>query len=225
MNEELDIAALESIAIANNYNNYLKEIFFLNLEKNDNILDFGAGYGIITKMLDDLGFNVKAVEKNKKAIQELSKKGIETFTKIGDIKNSIDCIISLNVLEHIEDDNAVIADFYNLLPKGGKLLLYLPASNIVWTDLDNKVNHKRRYQKKDLKKLLISNSFQIKQLYFVDFIGWVVLLTSKILRINLNFEKRSIKFYDKYIFKSFKFLDIFTKNIIGKNLFVIAVKS
>ena len=43
MNEELDIAALESIAIANNYNNYLKEIFFLNLDKNDNILDFGAG--------------------------------------------------------------------------------------------------------------------------------------------------------------------------------------
>jgi len=225
MNEELDIAALESIAIANNYNNYLKEIFFLNLNKNDNILDFGAGYGIITKMLDDLGFNIKAVEKNKKAIQELSKKKIETFTKIGDVKNSIDCIISLNVLEHIEDDNKIVADFYNFLPEGGKLLLYLPASNIIWTDLDNKVNHKRRYQKKDLEKLLISNNFQIEQLYFVDFIGWAVLLISKILRINLNFEKRPIKFYDKYIFKSFKFLDIFTKNIIGKNLFVIAVKS
>ena len=97
MNEELDIAALESIAIANNYNHYLKEIFFLNLDKNDNILDFGAGYGMITKMLDDLGFNIKAVEKNKKAIQELSKKKIETFTKIGDIKNSIDCIISLKI--------------------------------------------------------------------------------------------------------------------------------
>ena len=119
MNEELDIAALESIAIANNYNNYLKEIFFLNLDKNDNILDFGAGYGIITKMLDDLGFNIKAVEKNKKAIRELSKKKIETFTKIGDIKNSINCIISLNVLEHIEDDNEVVADFYDFLPEGG----------------------------------------------------------------------------------------------------------
>ena len=103
--------------------------------------------------------------------------------------------------------------------------MYLPASNIIWTDLDNKVNHKRRYQKKDLEKLLISNNFQIEQLYFVDFIGWAVLLISKILRINLNFEKRPIKFYDKYIFKSFKFLDIFTKNIVGKNLFVIAVKS
>ncbi len=117
MNEELDIAALESIAIANNYNNYLKKIFFLNLDKNDNILDFGAGYGIITKMLCDLGFNIKAVEKNKKAIQELSKKKIETFTNIRDVKNSIDCIISLNVLEHIEDDNEVVADFYNFLPE------------------------------------------------------------------------------------------------------------
>ena len=225
MNEELDIAALESIAIANNYNNYLKEIFSLNLDKNDNILDFGAGYGIITKMLDDLGFNIKAVEKNKKAIQELLKKKIETFTKIGDVKNSIDCIISLNVLEHIEDDNKIVADFYNFLPKGGKLLLYLPASNIIWTDLDNKVNHKRRYQKRSLEDLLISNNFCIEQIYYLDFIGWAVLLISKFLRINLSFNKKSIKFYDKYIFKTFKFLDIFTKNIIGKNLFVIAVKS
>ena len=55
-------------------------------------------------------------------------------------------------LEHIEDDNEVVADFYDFLPEGGKLLLYLPASNIIWTDLDNKVNHKRRYQKKDLEK-------------------------------------------------------------------------
>lgn len=224
MNEELDIAALESIAIAKNYNNYLKELFFLNIDKNDNILDFGAGFGIITIMLDKLGFNIVAVEKNKKAIQELSKKKIKTFTKIEDVQDDIDCIISLNVLEHIEDVNAIVVDFYNFLPKGGKLLLYLPASNIIWTDLDNKVNHKRRYQKKDLKKLLISNNFQIEELYFVDFIGWAVLLISRILRINLNFDKRAIKFYDKYIFKSFKFLDIFTKNVIGKNLFVIATK-
>jgi SAM-dependent methyltransferase len=224
MNEELDIAALESIAIAKNYNSYLKELFFLNIDKNDNILDFGAGFGIITIMLDKLGFNIVAVEKNKKAIQELSKKKIKTFTKIEDVQDNIDCIISLNVLEHIEDDNEIVVDFYNFLPKGGKLLLYLPASNIIWTDLDNKVNHKRRYQKKDLKKLLISNNFQIEELYFVDFIGWAVLLISRILRINLNFDKRSIKFYDKYIFKSFKFLDIFTKNVIGKNLFVIATK-
>ncbi len=192
MNEELDIAALESIAIANNYNNYLKEIFFLNLNKNDNILDFGAGYGIITKMLDDLGFNIKAVEKNKKAIQELSKKKIETFTKIGDVKNSIDCIISLNVLEHIEDDNKVVADFYNFLPKGGKLLLYLPASNIIWTDLDSKVNHKRRYP-------LFKNSPETWSDAFSD--GGVYDCPPELITKALS------------------------KNIIGKNLFVIAVKS
>ena len=179
----------------------------------------------MAKMLDELGFNINAVEINKKAIEELSKKQIKTYKKIEDVKDSIECIISLNVLEHIENDNKTVADFYNFLPKGGKLLLYLPASNIVWTDLDNKVNHKRRYQKKDLKKLLTSNNFEIEQLYFVDFIGWTVLLISKILKLKLNFDKKPIQFYDKYVFKSLKFLDVFTKHLIGKNLFVIAIKS
>jgi len=49
-------------------------------------------------------------------------------------------------------------------------------------------------------------------------------VVSKLLRINLDFNIKKIKFYDKYIFKTFRFLDIFTKNIIGKNIFVVAKK-
>ena len=127
-------------------------------------------------------------------------------------------------MEHIEDENRVVSDLYNLLPKGGKLILYLPASMIIWTKLDEMVNHKRRYQKRSLEDLLISNNFCIEQIYYLDFIGWIVLLISKFLRINLSFNKKTIKFYDKYIFKPFRFLDIFTKHIIGKNLFVVAKK-
>ena len=224
MNEELDIAALESVSIADNYNEYIKNIFVLNIDNTQNILDFGAGYGLITKKLDELGFNILAVEKNKKAIKELNKKNIKTYKKINEVEESIDCIISLNVLEHIEDENRVVSDLYNLLPKGGKLILYLPASMIVWTKLDEMVNHKRRYRKRSLEDLLISNNFFIKQIYYLDFIGWIVLLISKFLRINLSFNKKTIKFYDKYIFKPFRFLDIFTKHIIGKNLFVVAKK-
>lgn len=224
MNEELDIAALESVSIADNYNEYIKNIFASNIDNTQNILDFGAGYGLITKKLDELGFNIIAIEKNKKAIKELTKKNIKTYKKIYEVQESIDCIISLNVLEHIEDDNRIVGELYSLLPKGGKLILYLPASMIVWTKLDEMVNHKRRYQKRSLEDLLISNNFCIEQIYYLDFIGWAVLLLSKFLRINLSFNKKSIKIYDKYIFKPFRFLDIFTKHIIGKNLFVVAKK-
>ena len=224
MNEELDIAALESISVAENYNKYVADLFFSNIDKTENILDFGAGYGLITEKFKKKGYKISAVEINKTALEKLNDKNIDSYNLIEKVPKSINCIISLNVLEHIEDDDKYIKKFYNHLPQDGKLILYLPSSNLIWTELDDMVNHKRRYSKSGIVELLNSNSFEIEKIFFVDFVGWLVLLFSKILKIKLDFDKRKIKFYDKYIFRPFKFTDYFVKNIIGKNLFIVAYK-
>ena len=51
MENNQDIAALESMAIANNYNTYLNKLITSNLDKKNNILDFGAGYGVHTEKI------------------------------------------------------------------------------------------------------------------------------------------------------------------------------
>ena len=224
MNEELDVAALESISVAENYNNYISDLFFSNIDKAENILDFGAGYGLITEKIKKKGYKISAVEINEMALQKLKDKNIDSYSSIEKVPKSINCIISLNVLEHIEDDDEYIKKFYKHLQVDGKLILYLPSSELIWTKLDEMVNHKRRYSKSGIIKLLQSNNFEIEKIFFVDFIGWLVLLFSKILKIKLDFDKRKIKFYDKYIFRPFKFTDYFVKNIIGKNLFIVAYK-
>ena len=224
MNEELDIAALESISVAENYNKYVADLFFSNIDKTENILDFGAGYGLITEKFKKKGYKISAVEINKTALEKLHDKNIDSYNLIEKVPKSINCIISLNVLEHIEDDDKYIKKFYNHLPQDGKLILYLPSSNLIWTELDDMVNHKRRYSKSGIVELLNSNSFEIEKIFFVDFIGWIVLFFLKMFRVKLDFDKRKIKFYDKFIFRTFKFTDHFFKNIIGKNLFIVASK-
>ena len=224
MNEELDIAALESISVAENYNKYVADLFFSNIDKTENILDFGAGYGLITEKFKKKGYKISAVEINKTALEKLNDKNIDSYNLIEKVPKSINCIISLNVLEHIEDDDKYIKKFYNHLPQDGKLILYLPSSNLIWTELDDMVNHKRRYSKSGIVELLNSNSFEIEKIFFVDFIGWIVLFFLKMFRLKLDFDKRKIKFYDKFIFRTFKFTDYFFKNIIGKNLFIVASK-
>lgn len=224
MNEELDIAALESISVAENYNKYVADLFFSNIDKTENILDFGAGYGLITEKFKKKGYKISAVEINKTALEKLNDKNIDSYNLIEKVPKSINCIISLNVLEHIEDDDKYIKKFYNHLPQNGKLILYLPSSNLIWTELDDMVNHKRRYSKSGIVELLNSNSFEIEKIFFVDFIGWIVLFFLKMFRVKLDFDKRKIKFYDKFIFRTFKFTDYFFKNIIGKNLFIVASK-
>ncbi len=224
MENNKDIAALESVSLAENYNDYVTDIFISKINKLHKIVDFGAGYGLFTERIKNLGFNISAVEINKVALEKLKDKGIQTYQTLGEVPTPFNCIISLNVLEHIEDDNFIIKEFYKKLPTNGKIILYLPASSLVWTKLDEMVNHKRRYSKLEVKKLLTSNQFKIEKIIYVDFIGWVVLLLSRIFKLRLDFDGKKIKFYDRYIFKSFKFLDLFTKNIIGKNLFIVASK-
>ena len=224
MKNKSDIAALESVSFAKNYNDYVLKLISKNLDKNDKILDFGAGYGLFTKMLIDCGYDVISVEINDEAIKKLKKKNIKNYKSVKEINEKIDCVISLNVLEHIDDDFETLLMLNNAMPNGGKLILYLPASNIVWSNLDEMVNHKRRYSKKNLQYILSKSNFEIESIFYADFIGWLVLLIAKILKINLDFNQKKIIFYDKFIFKNFKYLDFILKNFIGKNIFVVAEK-
>ena len=169
-----DIAALESIASAGNYNDYVTDLIVSQIDKKYNILDFGASFGLFAERIKNLGFNISAIETKKIALKNWKNKGIDSFHSLGEIPTQFNCIVSLNVFEHIEDDNFIIKEFYKKLPTNVKLIFYLPASSLVWTKLDVLVNHKRRYSKSEIKKLLTSNQFKIEKIIYVDFIGWVV---------------------------------------------------
>jgi len=69
MENNLDIAALESITHADNYNDYVTDIFVSQIDKKYNIVDFGAGFGLFTKRIKNLGFNISAIEINKIALK------------------------------------------------------------------------------------------------------------------------------------------------------------
>ena len=218
-----DIEALESMSFADNYNGYIfgKISQYIPSKK---VVDFGAGYGTFARYLQKNDFQVTGVEINDKAISVLESYGIESQKNIADVEGKVEVITSLNTLEHIEDDVAVMHALHEKLEEGGLLLLYLPASMLIWTQLDDMVCHYRRYSKRELESKLVQSNFVIEASYYVDFIGWLTLLTSKVLRLNLGFDRRKIIFYDRFIFRPFRFLDVFLSRIIGKNLLVVARK-
>lgn len=220
---EKDILALEAMSELKNYNSYTFKLIADSITSKK-VLDFGSGYGVFCEYLQDKNYDVQGYEINQLAIDESKSRGIEVFSNLLAIKEKYETITSLNVLEHIEDDEMVIKDMNTLLKDNGRLILYLPNSMKVWTDLDNHVGHYRRYTKKDLLSKLERGGFTILSWEYVDFIGWVVLYLSKLLRINLNYDEKRLVNYDKYIFKLFKHLDIFFKYFLGKNILVVCSK-
>ena len=220
---EKDILALETIAELKNYNGYTFNLIYQNIS-GKNILDFGSGYGVFCQYMAKKGYQVDGYEINKDAFLESKKRGVNTYSELNNINKKFDTITSSNVLEHIEDDVNAINEMRSLLVDEGILILYLPASEIVWTKMDDDVNHHRRYSKKDLHSKLKSANFEILESRYVDFIGWFTLIIFKILKIQPKFNKKLIIFYDKFFFKFLKYLDIVFKNLIGKNILVVAKK-
>ena len=172
--------------------------------------------------MKNLNYDIDAYDINNNAIEKTRSKGIKTYNKISEISQKYDTVTSLNVLEHVEDDVSLINKIKSLLVDNGTLVLYLPASPIVWTKMDEEVNHFRRYTKKDIQEKLINANYEIEYISFIDFIGWFVLLIMKFFRIQPKFNKKLLIFYDKVFFRNLKIFDFLFRKLIGKNLLIVA---
>ncbi len=96
---------------------------------------------------------------------------------------AVDTIVCLNVLEHIEDDTATLADLHSVLPAGGRLILIVPALARLYGTLDEHLRHFRRYEKAQLEEKIEDAGFALEDCRFLNrpgILGWYV--NGKILR-------------------------------------------
>jgi len=86
-----------------------------------------------------------------------------------------DTVVCVNVLEHIEDDRKALANLFEILEPGGRLLLHVPALSALYGTLDRNLDHYRRYSRKGLLSLLNEIGFEIEQLNYcnpIAALGW-----------------------------------------------------
>ncbi len=213
-----------------NYNSEVVKIFFNHFEsKGSKILDFGAGIGTLSTLYEKMsGIKPVCVEIDLENRKFLKSKGFLVFKSIFNSKNNFDAVFSSNVLEHIENDQKTLDDIYKKLNKDGLLFLFLPAFEILYSDMDKKVGHFRRYSMQDIKKKLEKAKFKIVSSSYLDSLGFFASFAMKIIGYNENKgigSPKSLKFYDKYIIPISFFLDrIGLRFFFGKNLILLAKK-
>ncbi|HUF70517.1 MAG TPA: class I SAM-dependent methyltransferase [Longimicrobiales bacterium] len=84
---------------------------------------------------------------------------------------SWDVIALLDVLEHIERDEAALQVVRRLLRPGGMLILTVPALQFLWTGHDVVNEHWRRYDRDGLQRLLRRAGLEVEKLsYFNSFL-------------------------------------------------------
>ena len=74
---------------------------------------------------------------------------------------SFDLVCALDIVEHVEDEDAALSELSRVMRAGGQLLMSVPLHPSHWTAFDDFVGHRRRYEPDRLIRKLREHDFII----------------------------------------------------------------
>ncbi|MBN1903210.1 class I SAM-dependent methyltransferase [Candidatus Sumerlaeota bacterium] len=150
------------------------EHYGLLKDGNARVLDIGCGTGLILQSISSRSIAI-GMDFSRKAISYCRRRNIRDLL-LGDVSNlpikdsSVDLILALDLMEHIEDDEGLMKEIYRTLKPKGYILATVPAHQYLWSGHDEALHHFRRYSKESFWKLITGNKFQpVKFSYVISF--------------------------------------------------------
>ena len=137
---------------------------------------------------------------------------------------STDCIILVNVLEHIADAQRFLQLLHARLAGRGRLLILVPAGPALFGSLDRAFGHHRRYTASSLTESLRTSGFGVLSLQYFNLpgvISWFIV--GKLLR-KTTLSRRDIQLYDRWIIPWVSAVESLWVPPFGQSLIAIAEK-
>ena len=214
---------LEIMDDAVNYNTFLLDLVTSRVRPDDAILDFGAGTGVLARPLAANGYRVSCVEPDPDLRARLTQAGLGVHAGLHEIPpESFDFIYTINVLEHIRDDDIIVGALRTRLKPGGVLLVYVPAFPLLYSSMDRKVGHVRRYRHGRLVGVLRAAGLQVEFISHQDCLGFFAGVLFKLISNDTGtFDRRALVAYDRYVFPLSRRLDRLAGMFFGKNLLAV----
>jgi glycosyltransferase involved in cell wall biosynthesis len=143
----------------------------------DTVLEIGAGIGNITGRLMSRRLLYVAAEKDPLHLHALRNRFLRTpnvvvqqldperASDFAAVERCFDTVLCVNVLEYMEDPQALVESLRRTLKPGGVLVVLAPQGETLFGALDRKLGHKRRYRSADARALLEGQGFTVEKVY------------------------------------------------------------
>lgn len=82
-----------------------------------------------------------------------------------------DSVVFLNVLEHIEDDQAVLRSLAETVPAGCRIVVLVPYGMKLFSEFDRELGHFRRYEKGELEGRMRAAGLEVETQFFFNKVG------------------------------------------------------
>lgn len=167
----------------------------LNPSPTFRILDAGCGTGQMLRHLTRFGHAV-GVDSSPEAIHFAASRDVDRLV-LGSIfdlpfaPDSFDCVLSLDVIEHVDDDRELVRALYSVVKPGGHLIVTVPAFQALWSEHDEVNWHKRRYRSSQLEQLLHETGLEIERMTYCNtFLFGPILAARKLKNLKNRFVPR-----------------------------------
>lgn len=226
--EELDV-----FEQAKNWKAYWSEL--VRPHMGQRILEVGAGTGSTTVALKNSNFArwvstepdaslcLKIEEKKNLGLISSKVEVVSCTIKNLPITGRFDTALYIDVLEHIEEDGGELAAVAELLDEGGKVIIVSPAYDFLYSPFDKKIGHFRRYNKKSINEI-VPSCLKMKELKYLDSIGFFASLANKILLRTSDPTQSQIAFWDRYMIPLSRAIDPVICYSAGKSIMAVMEK-
>lgn len=136
------------------------------------ILDIGCGAGANALELSAYG-DVTASDRSLDALAFVRSRGVASVVAaeaplLPFHDGAFDIVTAYDIIEHVEDDSAFVAELARVLAPGGALAVHVPAWPFLWSGHDVALEHKRRYTRRGLRRLLDASGLHVESLTWTN---------------------------------------------------------
>ena len=121
------------------------------------VLDVGCGTGRNLELYSRLG-EAEGVDPSERAVEFCRGRGLAgvrraVATELPFEDGRFGMVAATDVVEHIADDRAALAEMCRVTARGGSLVLTVPAYRWLWSGEDVRLQHHRRYTLRGLRRV------------------------------------------------------------------------
>ena len=216
---------LEVFALAANWKGYVARLLHPYIA--GAVLEVGAGLGETTRALWNPSVERwVCVEPDPRLAGRLAEKladgDLTPEVIVGDIdqvpeSEHFDCIVYIDVLEHIRNDSAELQRAATHLAPGGRLIVLSPAYQVLYSDFDRALGHERRYTRHSLERAFPRELERIA-LFYADSVGMLLSLANRLLLRQTLPTAAQIRFWDRVVIPTSRVVDWIIRYAFGRSI-------